>query len=314
MANEETSENNSPQNEEQYTPHEERQASPISGCLIFSILFGCMTALVVICVIFYFTTKDKIHKASDITQTKTPQEKLIKSKRDAVRSKFTQFAEQVRKGEVSQLSLSVEEINLAISSYEKLKEFRGTLYLTGTETMQIDGKNVEVLSGMTSLAVRGGMFEENRYIHGTVKIKPTITDRAFFPQFLSLKTNNGEEIPEFLRQETNKGMVSSYKTDPDIADVFLKLTKAEIQNGQLVITSDPKADPPQEGNTESGLHNLLTGLSIFGILFFVIFSTFFFVHWVRKRNKKMKQLRDNTEVSDLEKEEAEHLAARNPDE
>lgn len=263
--------------EENFTPHEERQASPISGCLIFSILLGCMLFLVLACTLFYFKTKRTIHLHSDTTQEKTKTERLVNTRLTKVKDKFTQFSKEVREGKKTRLELSVQEINLAIASYTKLHEFRGALFVTGVEG--------EHFTANVSLPVRGGLFEPNRYIHGTAKIKPIIADKSFFPKFVALHNHDGKELPEFLRQESNKGMVSNYKNDPDIADVFQKLTNSTIENGALVILSDPKSTPIVEGDPEVGLHNFLTGLSIFGILFFIFFSSAVFIYWMKKKKK-----------------------------
>jgi len=80
-------------------------------------------------------------------------------------------------------------------------------------------------------------------------------------------------------------MFVEYRNDEEIQDVFHKLTKVELKNNTLHITSDPKStetaiidmDVSEETNI---------GFQLFGLLTFIFITTVGFAVWFGKWKKK----------------------------
>ena len=102
--------------------------TPIAGCMIFCVLIGMATFVAVFSTYQYKQYKKEIINISQQEQTKTTIASLEdKAAVDTFDQKMKDFEAAVKEGEKTELSLTAEELNLAIALYPKLASFRGEM-------------------------------------------------------------------------------------------------------------------------------------------------------------------------------------------
>lgn len=271
---------------------EERKASPISGCLIFVILIAVFTFLGAAIVWNYLDTQKAVMVFSQEQQATVDEARPSPRKIDALTNKLNTFSDKVKKGEVAHIELSAEEINISIAKFQKMEEFKGKMFITeikgqdnqaeGTENRYLGSIHADV-----AFPVNSG-FNERRFLNGTIEMLPSIEQGSLFPTITKVNPATGSDFPEKMTRFLPQALFSSYRNDPDLVAVFHKLSTVELHDDKMIITSDPNFKPVIKAEASDGIHNLLTGLSIFGILFFILFSTAVMIYWIRKRNKQAK--------------------------
>lgn len=261
-------------------PHTERNASPIAGCLIFCILILVFSALGGFIVYTYFDHKKAVTSITEGKPETLPALQNIEPNSMAkLNNKLTTFSTAVLQGEICELKITAYEINLAISRFEKMQEFQGKLWVTSITKDAIQAK--------ACLPMKAN-FSQLCYMNGDITLSPVIAQGSLFPKITSITPNNGNPVPEKMIKFLPQALFSAYRNDTDLKDVFHKLSSATLHDGYMLITSDPNHIPMDNVETAGGDENLYTGLAIFGIVFFIVFSSSVLIYFVFKRRKKQK--------------------------
>jgi hypothetical protein len=256
-----------------------KNSNHIAGCGIFLVILAMVVFLVSVSVYSYFDHKDAFIKFSE--ESITPTE--IASTTDAAANtaldkKFSDFGALVKDQKLATMDLSADEINLAIAHFEKLAEFKNTLFVTA-----ITDKHIEARS---SFPINAG-FDGVRHVNGKLMLKPVIAQGSIFPIVDKVEADTGEPVPEKVLQAIPVLMFAGYRNDDNIKDVFHKLTKVEIQNGTLHITSEP--DSTETPIIEMDVsEETAVGFQLFGLLTFIFVTTLAFALWFSKYRKKQK--------------------------
>lgn len=266
-------ENTEPQNEGE----EKKNSNHIAGCGIFLVILGTVVFLVSVAVYSYFDHKKAFVAMSQETSVPT---KVASTDDDAATSvldqKFSNFSSLVKNQELATMELSIDEINLAVAHFDKLAEFKETFYVTA-----ITDKHIEARS---SFMVNAG-FDGERHFNGLLKLQPVIAQGSIFPIVDEAIADTGAEVPPKILNALPVLMFVEYRNDLEIQDVFHKITKVELKNNALHITSDPTStetpiidmDVSEEANA---------GLQLFALLTFIFITTVGFAVWFGKWKKK----------------------------
>jgi len=264
-----------------YEPHEERQASPFAGCLIFSILLIVFVSLGGFITYAYFVNKKEMMQISQAQPEKVKVADLVPSQLASLEQKLAKFAEEVKAGEKTEIKISLQDLNIGISQFEKMAEFKEKLYITAITP---DGINADIC-----FPVKAGFTGDNRYLNGTIVMQPEIEQGSLFPIITTISPNTGEEVIDKIKQFLPQALFSSYRTDPDLTAVFHKLSEVDLEEGLMIVKSDPNFEPADDPKNYGGGNNFLIGLSIVGILFFVFFSSGVIIYYLHKRSKSKKE-------------------------
>lgn len=257
----------------------QNNSNHIAGCGIFLVILAMVVFLVSVSVYSYFDHKNAFVKFSEASIT--PTELATTSDASAVSAlskKFSNFGSLVKDKKQATMDLTADEINLAIAHFEKLAEFKNTLYVTA-----ITDKHIEARS---SFPINAG-FDGVRHFNGKLMLKPVIAQGSIFPIVDKAEADTGEGVPEKVLQAIPVLMFAGYRNDESIQNVFHKLTKVELSNGILHITSNPTstATPIIELDVAE---ETTVGFQLFGLLTFIFVTTIAFALWFSKYRKKQR--------------------------
>ncbi|MEZ7956104.1 MAG: hypothetical protein QMC23_00495 [Rubritalea sp.] len=257
----------------------QNNSNHIAGCGIFLVILAMVVFLVSVSVYSYFDHKNAFVKFSEVSIT--PTELATTSDASAVSAlskKFSNFGSLVKDKKQATMDLTADEINLAIAHFEKLAEFKNTLYVTA-----ITDKHIEARS---SFPINAG-FDGVRHFNGKLMLKPVIAQGSIFPIVDKAEADTGEGVPEKVLQAIPVLMFAGYRNDESIQNVFHKLTRVELSNGILHITSNPTstATPIIELDVAE---ETTVGFQLFGLLTFIFVTTIAFALWFSKYRKKQR--------------------------
>lgn len=256
-----------------------KNSNHIAGCGIFLVILAMVVFLVSVSVYSYFDHKKAFVAFSEeeITPTEiAPTTDAAATK--AIDKKFSEFGALVKDKKFATMTLTADEINLAIAHFDKVAEFKNTLYVTAITDQHIEARS--------SFPINAG-FDGLRHFNGKLMLKPVIAQGSIFPIVDKAEADTGEEVPEKVLQAIPVLMFAGYRNDETIQNVFHKLTKVELNNGMLHITSEP-------GSTETAIIDLdveeqtSVGFQLFGLLTFIFVTTIAFALWFASYRKKQR--------------------------
>lgn len=254
--------------------------TPIAGCLIFCVLLGMATFIAVFSTYQYKQYKQEIINISQLEQNKTALAPLDdKTKVDAFDQKITDFAKAVKAGEKTEITLTAEEMNLAIALYPKLESFRGE--------MSIREITESAIIADIAFPVRAG-FDGTRYLNGTMTMQPVIAMGSVFPIVSEITPDSGNPVPPKMTREFPTLLFTEYRNDEEMAEVFHRLSKVTLTNGQMTILSDPAIKQP-DALPDDVEYEANRAIYVFGLLVFMFVTTIAFVLWYKKFKQRQDQ-------------------------
>jgi len=252
-------EKETPENDAQYEGKNERKASPLSGCLIFIILIAVFSCLGGFIIWHYTDTQKAVHAISEKHAKPVNTAVLIPEKLTKIENKFKNFSTSVTERnenseEEASITLTVDEINLAIAQFKKMEEFKGKMFIT---KISPDGIEADIC-----FPVKAGFIQtSNRFLNGKMTMVPDIELGSLFPIITEISPNTGSEVPEKMIRFLPQGLFSSYRTDPDLQAVFHKLTAVELKDNQIIVYSNAKdLSSKVAPSLNDGKDNLFLGL------------------------------------------------------
>ena len=258
----------------------------IAGCSIFIVIL--LTVIFVISMTFwtYFDYKKaviSITQADEVsTQIANAEDKIATTE---LERKFGDFSTLVKDKKPAIMELSIDEINLAIAHFEKLKVFSSDLFVT--ELITSKEHKHDLIVTRASLKMRPG-FDDDRYMNGVIKFRPEIAEGSIFPIIEEAEPDTGNPVPEKMMQALSTLMFTEYRNDESIKDVFHRINTAQVVNNKLIITSDPTdqtvaiIDREVTEDREKEVYQLIA------IFSFIFASTIGFAIWYRKFRRKQK--------------------------
>ena len=144
--------------------------SPFAGCTIVIVGICTMIFLVVFVVWNLFKLDSEIEKFTTDTAVDTPVPELIDHAAafNAFKAKLEIFKDAVGKEEDADLSLTPEEINIAIAAHDEFKDLRKTFSITSIED---DKLHIQISFPLRGKPMSGTM----RYLNGTMIATPTLS-------------------------------------------------------------------------------------------------------------------------------------------
>lgn len=244
--------------------------SPFAGCGIFIAAVAVMVFLVGFSVLTLFRQAGEIEK---ITATKAvPIEVTALENREAdlntLAERIEKFRQELGGDSITSISLTPEDINLAIASYDAFKDLRGTFRVTS-----IDGDKARIaisfpLNGRPRFAKNGEpgwVASDLRYLNATLVSRLKLLKHEVV---LSLDTIEvpGVVVPlGFIDQMSPYRITERYLIDHEIGKAMAKLTRVEIADGKIVLTRNPKetaADSISDKQVDSAGTRLFTTIGI----------------------------------------------------
>lgn len=251
--------------------------SPFAGCaimvaallvMVFLIVFSTMTLFRQFNEISKFTAAEKIPlEVSSLADQEASMNALVE--------RVESFRQQLAGDSEAALSLSVDELNLAIAAYGSLKDLRGSLRVIEIGEDAIRMAISFQLNGKPRLARKGEsgwIASDPRYLNATMVAKPALLKGEVVLRIEAIEVPGAKVPREFIEQMSPYRITERYLADPLIGPAMARLTRVSLADGKLVfgrVPSEKPADQISDEQVDSAGSRFFTILGIAACVFLV---------------------------------------------
>lgn len=249
--------------------------SPFAGCAILIAALVVILFLIGFSILTLFRQFDEIAKFTsdkaapvELTPIQGNEEKVAQ-----LTTRLEHFRDELAGKEKAVLTLSPEDLNLAIAAYEPMKELRSTFHV---EKIEGDTMRLAIsfpLNGrprFSRTGERGWLASDSRYLNATLVAKPVLTKGEIVLALNAIEVP-GSAVPDgFLGQMSPYRITERYVKDPVLGPLMKKVTRVEISGGNVVLSRIPgelPADNISNEQVDSGARRLFTVLGIAACVF-----------------------------------------------
>jgi hypothetical protein len=279
-------------------PRNETQASarsPFAGCAILVIALLVMVFLVVFSVFTLFRQFNEIARFTAAASVPVEVSALEDREPDLNRlaEKIELFRQQLAGAGEASLSLSPEEMNLAIAAYEPFKDLRGTFRILSAGDGALRIAISFPLNGkprFTRDGEAGWVTSDPRYLNGTMVAQPGLLQREVVLKLDDLLVPGAAVPREFIEQMSPYRITERYRGDPQIGPAMAKLTRVSVDDGKLVLARVPGETPADvigPAQVDSASNRLFVFFGIAACLFLMFAGTMVFLG-LRAKAAKMR--------------------------
>lgn len=222
--------------------------SPFAGCVILILAMLVMVFLVVFSTWGLFRQFNEIARFTGERAAPVPVAPLLDREAaiNDLAEKLEKFRQDLAGSEETRLTLTPEELNLAIAAYEPFKELRQTFHV-----LAVEGDTLKIaisfkLNGKPRLARQdepGVMASDPRFLNATLTAKPQLLGHEVVLQISGIAVPDATVPREFIEQMSPYRITERYQTDPVIGPLMAKLTSVETANGTVILTRTPGVIP-----------------------------------------------------------------------
>lgn len=245
------------------------QRSPLAGCSIF-ILAGLIMIGLVGWTLYTLNFQAKaIAGFTDETPKPTPLAPTTDTAAiGELETKLRAFSTAVQAGESTTLTLTTDDLNLAIATYDRLEELRETFYV---QELRADGSMLIQISFPLGKAP----FKDRiNILNGTMEARPLLIDGEPILRVEKITPSRGEVPAPFLEHFSPYRLFERYMEDDQIlSPILAQMDSLEIKSTQLIITADPDAAPVEVSEDEfkdGAKRTLLLFMSISSIVLMLV--------------------------------------------
>ncbi|NJR42361.1 MAG: hypothetical protein HC767_06565 [Akkermansiaceae bacterium] len=188
-------------------------------------------------------------------------------------ARLQNFQQELEGEGATSLSLTAEELNLAIAAHDSFKELRGTF-----RVMEISGETLRIgisfpLNGKPRFArdgEPGWIASDSRYLNGTLIARPTLLKKEVVLSIDQIEVPGATVPPEFTDQMSPYRITERYLTDKIIGPAMAKLTGVSVAEGKITFRRKPgenPADSISKDQVNRSANRLFTALGIAACVF-----------------------------------------------
>ena len=279
-------------------PPQATARSPFAGCLILVLALLMLVFLVAYTAWMPFRQATEIEKFTaaspapltvEAIEGNEPKVNALVERLEAFRSELGGDA-----AKPARLELTADDLNLAIAAFPQVEELRKSFRI---RDITADALIIDIcyqLNGRPRLARddEEGMFASDpRYLIGTITGRPQLARRE-----LTLKVDKlavpGKTVPDgFLSHFSTLRLFERYLKDPVLGPAMAQMTRAEIQDGKLVLARIPGEIAPEtvsDADFKGGTQRLFTWLGI-GACVFLAFAAAMVVLSIRRQRRLQRE-------------------------
>lgn len=265
--------------------------SPLAGCAIF------LAAILVMLFLVVFSVMTLFRQFAEIEKFTADQPRLLEISRledqeaalNRLAEKLETFRQQLADDEESSLSLTPDEMNLAIAAYEPLKELRGTF-----RVISADGETMRIainfpLNGKPRLArdgEPGWLASDSRHLIGTMVARPVLTQKEIILRIDEIEVPGASVPHQFIGQMSPYRISERYLTHPVIGPAMAALTRVGVEDGHLRLARVP-GETPADAITDAEVNTagarFFKVLGIAASVFLLVASVVIFIGLRAKR-------------------------------
>jgi hypothetical protein len=267
--------------------------SPFAGCAILVAALAVMIFLIGFSVLTLFRQFNEIAKFT--AETPVPIEVTAldnqEARLNALAERVEGFRQALADDQEATLELSVDELNLAIATYDAFKELRGSF-----RVLSADEKCMKIaisfpLNGKPRLTrddEKGWITSDSRFLNGTLSARPTLLKKEIVLKLDAIEVPGKKVAPEFIDQMSPYRITERYLTDSAIGPAMAKLTEVSLTDGKLRLTRRPGQTPVDlisDAQVDSASGRLFTTLGIAAAVFLAFAGVITFIG-VRAKARK----------------------------
>lgn len=274
--------------------YEPSARSPFAGCTILIAALLVMVFLIGFSVFSLFRQFNEIAKFTH----EQPAPLLISSIENQEKSlndlavHLENFRQALAGDNEVSLSLTPDEINLAIAVYEPFKDLRGTFRVISAEPDVLQIAISFPINGKPRLARKGEVgwiTSDSRYLNGTMVARPSLLNRELVLIIDDIKVTDASVPREFIEQMSPYRIAERYTTDPILGAAMAQLSAVQIASGTINLIRKPgelPADVITNEQVDVASKNLFMFLGIAACLFLLFASA---VIMISLRNQSAKK-------------------------
>ncbi|MES2475304.1 MAG: hypothetical protein V4640_05960 [Verrucomicrobiota bacterium] len=267
--------------------------SPFAGCAIF------IAAVAVMVFLIGFSVLTLFRQFNEIARFTGEQPALVEvTPLDGREPQLNDLAERVEKfrqdlagEEVASLSLSADDVNLAIATHDAFKELRGTFRIADISKGALRIAISFPLNGRPRLAKAGEpgwIASDSRFLNGTLIARPVLTSKEVALAIDAIEVPGKTVAQGFIDQMSPYRVTERYLVDHEIGKAMAKLTRVEISGDRIVLTRTPgemAATTITDAQVDSGANRLfkVIGIAACG---FLAFAAVIILLGVRAKSRK----------------------------
>ncbi|MEN8774620.1 MAG: hypothetical protein ABF379_05645 [Akkermansiaceae bacterium] len=274
--------------------------SPFAGCLILIVM--AVVILVLVSSAAYF-----LKKQTDAYKTFTEEEakpapvadpKTHETEFNSLVNRLRHFDHEVNNDRSATLSLSAQDLNLAIAHFEVLKSYRGQFHLEKLTESDISGTIHLPFNSTSKLPgfVRSSLGIESRdnNLNGTFIGTPLLTDGKLILNISEITPSKGE-IPEELLSGISRFLISGEleqkaeddpENIPELLKTLRKLTSIDLRGEALVFAYSPDSKPPSVKAESDAMATKAKHFVALGAVIFILTMILFFILMSRRQKAK----------------------------
>ena len=274
-------------------PYEASARSPFAGCAILIAAVAMMVFLIGFSIFALFRQFSEIAKFTaekpvliEVSPLESQREEL-----NILTQRLVKFRDELGGDAETSLTLSAEDVNLAIAAYDSFKELKGTFRVTKIENETLRIAISFMLNGkprFTRDGEPGWVASDSRYLNGTLVARPFLMKNEIVLSLDTIEVSGAKVPREFIEQMSPYHITERYLADKILGPAMAKLTRIGIADGKIVLARKPNEIPIgviTNEQVDSGSQRLFMSLGLAATAF-LIFAGIIVLIGLRAKAKK----------------------------
>ncbi len=278
-------------------PYEASARSPFAGCAILIAAVVMMVFLIGFSIFALYRQFDEIAKFTaekpvliEVSSLESQTEQL-----NTLTQRLEKFRDELAGDSESSLTLSADDINLAIAAYDSFKELKGTFRVTKIENETLRIAISFMLNGKPRFSQDGEpgwVASDSRYLNGTLVARPFLMKNEVVLSLDTIEVSGAKVPREFIEQMSPYHITERYLADKILGPAMAKLTRVGVTDGKIVFTRNPKEIPLgviTNEQVDSGSARLFKSLGLAATVFLIFAGIIILVGLRTKAGKTPQQ-------------------------
>ena len=204
------------------------------GCIIFCLLSAFMIGVVINIVVTGVRTVEEIIPFTDDKPISIPEEKGTENEVKNVNAKIDEFKKQLNSSgqEITELALSVNELNILISNHSYLSDLKGAYFF---KSISSEGS----IRLICSRKIRKFLpWKDRRYWNGEMELFLEAMNGKVFLRVKNLTPENGSTMPKKIVEKwSSQDQLEMYKNDDSFSNYTKKINSARFEKNKVIIST-----------------------------------------------------------------------------
>ena len=204
------------------------------GCIIFCLLSAFMIGVVINIVVTGVRTVEQIIPYTDDKPISIPEEKGTENEVKNVNAKIDEFKKQLNSSgqEITELALSVNELNILISNHSYLSDLEGAYFF---KSISSEGS----IRLICSRKIRKFLpWKDRRYWNGEMELFLEAMNGKGFLRVKNITPENGSTMPKKIVEKwSSQDQLEMYKNDDSFSNYTKKINSARFEKNKVIIST-----------------------------------------------------------------------------